>query len=618
MSLRRFAAAIGVGAAILAPAQAMAQAKPQVSARASASQVEVGQPFSIELRFTVGRGGTVSEPDLRLPANLQSFGRSISQFSSGATQGVTITWQVVAQKLGHYAIPGPSLTFDGKRFSTSPIPIEVVASTGKPHPQPGLGNPFNNPFLTPGRGPQFPWLFGDEEPDDEPDGREAPDLNLPSGPDNWIFLRAVADKKAAVIGEQVTISFYIYHKPDYRQSAVREAPLADFRRVPLLTNPGAEPELKAKVGKEWFHVRLLDKVAAFPLRAGELHTGSMWTRLIAARLGAYNERETDDLTITVTEPPQKGRPPGYRVGDVGQFSLTAIVQPRKIDQGSGAAVTLRLAGSGNFPESLRVPERTGVEWLDPEKKEQIGPQNGVISGSRTFAYVVRVKDSGKVDLGSVELPYWDPATKKYDMTRVDLGSLEVTPTIPKIDPSASAAPVGPSAADPFTALGGPRMALGAFVAPRAPLWGEGKTLWLLLGAPPLLVGLSFVGAGALGRRRARRAERKESPATLAAQALRDAEEAEAKGDQKALAAAVERAVHLSIEAATTLKSRGVLLADLPGELGERGVPEALASEVQATLAECETIRFQPAASGGDKLSDRARSLLRELSSIKAP
>ena len=30
------------------------------------------------------------------------------------------------------------------------------------------------------------------------------------------------------------------------------------------------------------------------------------------------------------------------------------------------AVSIKLAGTGNLPQSVRLPERTGIEWLDPE------------------------------------------------------------------------------------------------------------------------------------------------------------------------------------------------------------------------------------------------------------
>jgi hypothetical protein len=200
-----------------------------------------------------------------------------------------------------------------------------------------------------------------------------------------------------------------------------------------------------------------------------------------------------------------------------------------------------------------------------------------------------------------------------------------------VDPKAPLPEPDPVAANPFAALGGPRMALGAFAAPRAPRWGEGQLLWLLIGAPPLLVGLRFAALSSARRLRARRASVRESPSALAAQAIRAAEEAEASGDRKALAGAIERALHLAIEAATGLKSRGVLLADLPDELSAQGISRELGEEIQAALAACESLRFEPVSEGAPQgsaapsaggsageLSARGRRLVSELQRIKAP
>ncbi|MEO7328020.1 MAG: hypothetical protein ABI193_05545, partial [Minicystis sp.] len=82
-------------------------------------------------------------------------------------------------------------------------------------------------------------------------------------------------------------------------------------------------------------------------------------------------------------------------------------------------------------------------------------------------------------------------------------------------------------------------------------------------------------------------------------------------------AAVERSIHLAIDAATGLKSRGVLLADLPAELEERGLSEALAGEVGEALAACETIRFDPEGNAAARdLLGRSRTIVNELARRK--
>ena len=78
---------------------------------------------------------------------------------------------------------------------------------------------------------------------------------------------------------------------------------------------------------------------------------------------------------------------------------------------------------------------------------------------------------------------------------------------------------------------------------------------------------------------------------LAKRALAEAKSAD---DPKDAAAAVERALHLAIEAASGIKSRGVLQADLEDKLAEAGLDEQLAAQAVAVLGRCSALRFDPA------------------------
>lgn len=615
-------AAVALVSLLLAGGARAQQAEPHVTVRASAETVEVGEPFTVELKAMVERGAaTPSDPQLRAPREFTVSGPSestqtiINGFGARASVkvGIGATWQLVAQRPGHYVIPAPSIQWGSKRLSPrTPVIVDVTPATGRPRRQP------TNPFLMPG-GPgfNFPWPFHDDVEDDEAhDPRAVPALAMPSAPDPAVFVRAIADKKSAVIGEQVTLSFYIYLRYETQIAAWHEAPLSDFVRQPLLKNPGTEQPVAAIVGGKRWTAKLFDKVAIFPVKAGDLHTGSLRITFGGSRGGRYGDRATEDLVIHVTEPPRAGRPPGYSVGDVGQFGLSASVQPRRVDLGGSVAVMLKVTGAGNLPDKLHLPERTGIEWLDPEKKEAIEPQNGLITGWRTFGYVVRIKESGRVDLGVVDLPYWDPVARKYVVAKAPLGTVEVIPGSPVIDPVTKQA-VGavPPEAKPFAGLPDARATLGAYTPPRGRLF-DGGALWLLIGAPPVFVGALSAGAGALRRARERRASSKGSPAALAQKALRDAAEAEKLGDTKAIAAALERAVHLAVEGAVELKSRGVLLADLPAELERRGLTGATAEAISGALTDLETIRFDPKAAARD-ISARVRALVSELGRHRA-
>ena len=606
---------------------ALALDPPQITVQAGARQVEVGEPFTVELKAMVEQGAPqpqgaeISPPrDISVVSQSQGTQMYIDQSGSGTTvrSGLSVSWQLVAQKPGRYTIPAPTVQWNGRRIAGTAITVEVVPATGRPRRQ----QQQNNPFLMPGMpGFNLPFPFRGAPQDEDPGAapRPVPELALPSAPDPSFFLRAVPDKKSAVVGQQISVSIYVYTRVRRLDSVSNhDAPLSDFLRIQLGRDPGTDAAVYAMVGGTQYVAKRTDYLAIFPLRAGDLHTGQWRYDFVGGGSRTPAERASEDQIIHVTEPPRAGRPVGYTLGDVGQFTLSASVDPRRVDQGGEVAVRLRLTGTGNLPQSLRVPERTGIEWLDPEKKESIEPQAGVVGGWRTFGYVVRIKESGSVDLGEVTLPYWDPALGKYQVARAVLGKVEVTPKMPATDPLTKE-PLELPAPDPFVTLPSARAALGAYEQPR-PRRLEVGSLGFFVAAPPLLVGLFAAGVGAARRARARRVTAKESPAALAQRALDDAERAEAAGDGKALAAALERALHLAIEGATGLKSRGVLAADLAGELGDRGLPDALAEGIVGALAACEAVRFDPAPDGRttQDLAARARALVADLGHHKAP
>lgn len=611
---RQLAIALAVLMACLLPSLAWAQvAGLELRAQASASEVEVGQVFTIELRAMGDGTATPTAPDLRVPGSFDAQGPSVGtqttmQFGGGQSitrSGITATWRVVAKRLGHYTIAGPTVTVGGRRVQANAITVDVVRNARQAPPQP-------SPFLMPGGPGGFSWPgqgfpgFDDRGDDRADDGAETSELDIPNkAPDPKIFLRAVADKTSAVVGEQVTLSFYIYYRVDFEMTERHEATMADFVRVAMMKSPDTTTRY-ATAGGVRYAVRLLDKLALFPVRTGRLHTGEMAGRFTGRRIGARIEKRSNDIVVEVSDPPAAGRPAGFTSGDVGKFKLSAIVQPRKIEQGGSVSVTLKVTGTGNFPTSLKVPARTGIEWLEPVKRESIEPTGDVIGGYRSFAYMTRVNESGAVDLGEVELPYWDPAAKRYDVARVKLGTVQATPSQ---TPVAAASPT--SADDePLAAMPRARDRLGAFEARRRSPLG-GPAFWWLVGSPPVLALAGLFSAQALRAARERREASLGSASTLAAEALRALDVAK---DGRSIAAAAERALHHVIEDKTGLKSRGVLLADLPRELMARGVTPELAARIERALSACESVRYDPTADEGarEDLAAETRAIAKDM------
>ncbi len=341
-------------------------------------------------------------------------------------------------------------------------------------------------------------------------------------------------------------------------------------------------------------MQLLRKLALFPLKTGDLDVGEMTVQISASGGGI---RKSEDLHVQVSEPTVQGRPPGYAVGDVGQFSLTAEISGRDIEQEGAIGVTVTLSGNGNLPASLDPPERPGVEWLDPQITEKVGAQKGdLFGGSRTFQYVVRLHRAGEVDLGDFTLPYWEPQNRVYQVARAPLGVIHVRP-------SATPAAAKEEAPDPLPGLPPVRTARERIAGEHRHL-DDAPAFWLGLGAMPLSYGVVVAAAGTVRRVRRRRSERGMSPEAELRARVRAAEDAVASGDPRAIDAATARALEAATVAGRKLNvRRGSRTSDVARALRERGADEADATEVEAILRACDAARFSAGGAGADGASE---------------
>ena len=111
--------------------------------------------------------------------------------------------------------------------------------------------------------------------------------------------------------------------------------------------------------------------------------------------------------------------------------------------------------------------------------------------------------------------------------------------------------------DPLAQLPAPRTELSPFERTRAePL--PILPLGLALAAAPLLVAVLFGGASAARAAKRRAEAKRDAPTTRVKEALDEARAADVAGGEKAVAAAVERATHASIEAHTGVRAGRVL------------------------------------------------------------
>jgi len=606
----------------------------EVKTAVSSQRVGVNEPFIVQLVVMSDgqNGNAIADVRLPLPPGMtagppsRSPQSQVSIINGQMSQrvGVTLTWTVTPSKVGSFKVGPPSATFAGERAQGNPIPVEVVAgATGGGQQRQRRGfDPFSffDPF---GNGSPFPPGF--KSPfDDDPTEQQQPEepsypeeLRVDKAPDQVAFLRATIAPNPVVVGQQVTLRVFAYGgRGQFSAESPNEPSHADF-----LTFDSGPDQVKAylvPVSGIRFIAAKLRELPMFPLRAGTLRAGNMKMGFAgrgypAAATGGALMRESNWVSLVVTEPPLDGRPSGYKIGDVGEYHIEATVEPRQVFAGDSISVVAKLSGVGNVPFKLQTPESRGVEWLEPALTEKMEAPGGIVQGSRTFSYVVRMTEPGKIDLGEVSLPYYDPKRHAYAVARAKLGEIEV-----KANPNAVKAKVEPKPNDRLAGVLQARDTLGSMPSAQKPL-SDRPGFWAALLLAPF--GVVFAG-GALSvasRARAKLRERGESLGAQLEAALREARELSAR-DTPGSVAAVERALFLAIELRLNLKARAILKSELRSALVERGLPSARADALVQLLEDCDTLRFVGAGSGIDpsELARRAAKTTTEMRSDKLP
>ena len=627
----RFALTALAATAVLA-ASASAHAL-EVNTQVSTQRVGVGESFYVQLSvMSDGQlSSELSDARLFLPPGMTASQPSASPRNSllivnGQTtrrSGVMVTWTVTVSKVGRFQVGPPSVSIGGERAQGRAVQVEVVAggTSGGPARARRGADPFD--FLDPfGRGSSlFPPGFNLRSPfddDDEPappERQEEPsypdELRVDKAPDPMAFLRATLTPNQVVVGQQVTLRVYAYGgRGPYNLENPTEPSHADFLAIEGAPEQ-PHPYLVPVGGTRFIGVKIRE-LPLFPLHAGTLRAGNTKAgftgRGYPASPGSQGlQRQSNWAEVSVVEPPLSGRPPGYKIGDVGDYKLTATVEPRQILAGESISVVATLSGVGNVPFKIQTPESRGVEWLEPALAEKMETASGMVQGSRTFSYVVRMSDAGNVDLGEVTLPYYDPKRHQYDVARAKLGVIRVKP-----NPNAKVAQEGPKPNDRLAGVLRPRDVLGAPARARQPLTDR-TGFWAALLLAPL--GVVFAGGvlSAVSRVQEKRRERGTSLEAQLDGAVHDARKL-AASDPAGSVAAVERALFLAIELKLGLKARAILKSQLATTLVQRGLPDARARAVSALLEECDSLRFVGAASGIEPadLARRAAELTAEL------
>jgi len=613
-----------VGTALFAAGPARAQSA-TVRMTANRTSLTVGETLTLEIRAeaTGGRVESVEQPNLTgfdvvsrqlaTPMSFQfGFGGRTQVVQSSTIQTLTL----LARRPGRYELRPARAVVGGRTFESNRLSLVVVPAGQKPPPGPLQGG------------------FAPDPADEPPAGAEPPadPLAPPTGRldgaqfDAEAFIRTVVDKREPWVGEQVTVTIYLYVRSGIRSAptASREPTAEGFWVHDLLPPQRSLEATEQNVDGTPFRVYVMRRFAAFPLRAGELTIGALTldvpTGTVFDLFGATPQRalRRDGVPVAIRARPlpDAGRPTDE--ARVGRFTVESSLDRTQVATGDAVTLTARVRGTGNLRDvRIPTPAIDGLSLLEPQIKDEIEAPGDLVGGTRTFEWLVVPRRPGSYTLPPLGFDTFDPAAGTYGraesaaLSLVAAGNVVAEPRPDDAPADREPTEGADEPADPAASYGPLRTE--SALRRRAPTLVEQPWFPYALGAPAAVWLVVLLVAAALRRARTR------AGASAPQRAFRGARKRLAKvdalakaGDARACYGELSSALKAALEARLGEPVGGFTLSALRGHLVTRGMPEELATRLVDELEGAEFARFSASGASPDELSrarDRAQALL---------
>jgi len=393
---------------LLAPA--LGASGQEVATQITSSQTRVGEPVQLTVTVTGGRPAkmppTISVKGLQINLAGQRSSSSMQLGNGGFQMNTTTTYiyLVVPQFEGEFTIPAFEVTVDGRAFRTQPTRLSVSGGASAPPPQ-----------TIPSIPGQIPQTGGQDGATTRP-----------------YFAELVISKKKAYVGEVIPAELRFYFNARIGgQLGDRPAFGGEGFTVQKFSNATKRDQV---IDGENFTVFTF-QTSITPAKAGtlEIPPAKLETRLqlpgnapqgipdIFGQMlppGMFSDTrevtvETRAAKIEVSPLPKEGRPDDFS-GAIGKFTLDAGVTPKKPEPGDPVALTVTVAGQGNF-EAMGPPVLTDdQDWRSYPPSDKITKSDSIgYTAERSFEFAL-IARKDQTQTPGIRFSYFDPSTSKYE------------------------------------------------------------------------------------------------------------------------------------------------------------------------------------------------------------
>jgi len=223
------------------------------------------------------------------------------------------------------------------------------------------------------------------------------------------------DRAQVFLHEQAVLSVLVHHPPDARASW--EPPPFDGFWAERLGTRGLPNAANGQHRTEF-------RRALFPTRAGDVEIAA--SKLVLVGEGG-SEREVAVPGTHLRVIPLPAETPANSL--VGRLEVSVLPGDDRLRLGKALPLTIELSGDGNVwdaePPVLEPLLGRDVEVFPEAPRVSIGESGGRATTRRTFRYALVPARTGRLEIGPVRFPYFDPSTSTLASAESEAKSVTV-------------------------------------------------------------------------------------------------------------------------------------------------------------------------------------------------
>jgi len=559
----------------------------QFTASVDRNKLATGEQFELTFMLEGAGGGNNFRPPQLNNFNILSGPNQSTNFSFNngqSSSSVSYSYVLQARAEGKQTIGAATIQVNGKTFQTQPITIEVTKGEPQAKQQP--------------RGKQ-----------------QQGEADIAQQIGDNLFLRVTVDKPKCYQGEQITATYKIYTRINITNYGVNKVPaLTGFWSEDLEVPKQIQLTNEVINGKQ-YRVGILKKVALFAQRSGTLELDPMEVECVvqvqtkqrsnnifdqffndpffgSARNVNYKVK-SEPARVNVLPLPQDNVPPGF-TGAVGTFTMDAWLDKKETKTNEAVTLKIKITGSGNLkllqdPSPVIPPD---IEKYEPKISDNISSKGNVISGSRSFEYLLIPRHAGDLKIASFPFTYFNVAKKAY----VTLNSPDFSLSVGK-GTNAESTPVSGISKEDVKLIGEDIRFIKSGATSFSPKGDRlfGSITFYALSISPIV---AFIGFVAFMRKRERflgdiLAVKNKKARKIAQQRLSAAKTFLTAKKREEFYNEIARALWGYVSDKLGIPPSDLTIDSIKSTLEQRGVPAETVTKLASTFEQCEFARFAP-------------------------